>query len=97
MISRRELLAAPALFQRVPARRNVLFLMADQHRADCLGPTAHTPNLDRLAREGARFVNAYSSTPTCTPARACLLEAQRAALTARAQVERMLGAAEPLV
>ena len=31
------------------------------------------------------------------PARACLLEAQRAALTARAQVERMLGAAEPLV
>ena len=73
MISRRELLAAPALYQRTPTRRNVLFLMADQHRADCLGTAAHTPNLDRLAREGARFVNAYSSTPTCTPARACLL------------------------
>lgn len=32
-----------------------------------------TPNLDRLAREGALFRNAFSSTPTCTPARAALL------------------------
>ena len=73
MITRRELLAAPALLQRVPTRMNVLFVMADQHRADCVGGSAHTPNLDRLAREGATFTSAYSSTPTCTPARACLL------------------------
>jgi arylsulfatase len=73
MISRRELLAAPSLLQRVPSRPNILFLMADQHRADCWGGTAHTPHLSRLAREGATFVNAYSCTPTCTPARACLL------------------------
>ncbi len=33
----------------------------------------HTPNLDRLAHEGARFRCAYSSTPTWTPARAALL------------------------
>jgi len=55
----------------------MLLLMADQHRADCLGadgnPVIHTPNLDRLAAEGARFRCAYSSTPTCTPARSALL------------------------
>src|SRR5436190_23121134 len=58
-------------------RPNILFLMADQHRADCTGADGNrvvkTPNLDRLAREGARFQNAYSSTPTCTPARSALL------------------------
>ena len=56
---------------------NILFIMADQYRGDCLGvdghPCIHTPNLDRLAQEGAHFRNAYSCTPTCTPARAALL------------------------
>jgi arylsulfatase len=57
---------------------NILFLMTDQHRADCLGidgknPVIHTPNLDRIGREGAYFSSAYSCTPTCTPARAALL------------------------
>ncbi len=59
---------------------NILFLMSDQQRGDCLGvdghPVVHTPNLDRLANEGARFPHAYSSTPSCTPARACLLTGQ---------------------
>ncbi|MBN2329968.1 MAG: arylsulfatase [Candidatus Omnitrophica bacterium] len=58
-------------------RPNILFLMADQHRGDCIGadghPAVQTPNLDRLAQEGAHFRCAYSSTPTCTPARAALL------------------------
>lgn len=58
-------------------RPNILFLMADQFRADCMGcggnAAIRTPNLDRLAREGIRFTQAYSSTPTCTPARAGLL------------------------
>ncbi|MDI6829585.1 MAG: sulfatase-like hydrolase/transferase, partial [Armatimonadota bacterium] len=56
---------------------NILFLMTDQHRWDCLGCMGNkvikTPNLDRIASEGALFLNAYSSTPTCTPARAALL------------------------
>lgn len=63
--------------ENVPRRPNILFIMADQHRGDCFGADGneaiHTPNLDRLAREGARFRCAYSSTPTCTPARAALL------------------------
>ena len=58
-------------------RPNILFIMTDQHRADCLGcggnPVIKTPNLDRIAREGVRFSHAYSSTPTCTPARAAIL------------------------
>jgi arylsulfatase len=58
-------------------RPNILLLMSDQHRGDCLGADGNraivTPNLDRLAAGGVRFRCAYSSTPTCTPARAALL------------------------
>jgi arylsulfatase len=58
-------------------RPNILFLMTDQHRTDCVGAYGNTairtPNLDRIAREGVLFRNAYTSTPTCTPARSALL------------------------
>lgn len=58
-------------------RPNILFLMADQFRADCIGAdgnrVVHTPHLDWLAKTGVRFTRAYSSTPTCTPARSALL------------------------
>jgi arylsulfatase A-like enzyme len=60
-----------------PDRRNVLFLMTDQHRTDAIGcygnPHAQTPNLDRLAATGARFTEAFTPTAICTPARASLL------------------------
>ena len=60
-----------------PAKPNVLLLMADQMRSDMLGSSGnkvtYTPNLDALASQGVRFSNAFSSTPTCTPARAALL------------------------
>ena len=81
-MTRREALMAPAAaaFQRAgarPSRPNILLLMADQWRADCLGAAGnrviHTSNLDQLAASGVRFTNAYSATPTCTPARAGLL------------------------
>ncbi len=56
---------------------NILFLMDDQHRGDCIGADGadwiRTPNLDRLAAEGAIFTKAYSSTPSCLPARTALL------------------------
>src|SRR5699024_5573145 len=49
----------------------------DQMRADCLSVAGHpvvgTPNLDKLARDGILFENAYSATPTCVPARASIL------------------------
>lgn len=57
-------------------RPNLILLMADQFRGDCLGIAGHpdvkTPYLDALAAEGVRFPNAYSACPTCVPARACL-------------------------
>lgn len=58
-------------------RPNVLFLMTDQMRADAFGADGNkviqTPNLDRLAAEGARFRHAYSSVPSCTAARTTIL------------------------
>ncbi len=72
--------AAPAALPQSSSRRsrpNILFLMTDQHRADCIGAAGnrviHTPNMDRIAQQGVRFSAAYSSTPTCTPARTALL------------------------
>jgi hypothetical protein len=59
------------------ARPNVLFMMADQLRFDALGAAGNTaaitPALDRLAAEGLRMEWSWSSTPTCTPARAGIL------------------------
>ena len=73
---------------RAPAIRNVLLIVTDQHRVDGLGcygnPIVRTPNIDRLAANGVRFTNAFTPTPTCTPARACLqtgLRAHRHGLT----------------
>ncbi|MDP6635350.1 MAG: sulfatase-like hydrolase/transferase [Phycisphaerae bacterium] len=59
------------------AKINLLFIMTDQQRFDamsCAGNTVlKTPNLDRLAGEGAYFENAYSNCPICVPARAVIL------------------------
>lgn len=58
-------------------KKNLLILMADQHKPDCLGiaghPVAKTPNLDALARTGLRFRSAYCTNPVCTPSRASIL------------------------
>ncbi len=55
---------------------NIILMMVDQWRGDCLSiddhPVVHTPYLDSLALRGARFCQAYSATPTCIPARAAL-------------------------
>ena len=57
-------------------RPNLILLMADQFRGDCLGIAGHpdvkTPYLDSLAADGVYFPNAYSACPTCVPARASL-------------------------
>ena len=52
---------------------NILFLMSDQHRYDCVGFSekypVKTPNLDKLASQGVWFDHAYCTIPTCCPAR----------------------------
>ena len=58
-------------------RPNILWLMTDEQRADSLRytgtPWAHTPNLDRVALSGTRFTAAYTPSPVCVSARACML------------------------
>jgi arylsulfatase len=56
---------------------DILILMPDQMRGDCLSllehPVVRTPHLDELARQGALFRRAYSTCPSCIPARHSLL------------------------
>ena len=58
-------------------RPNVLMLFADQWRFSAFGlgsdPLVRTPNLDRLAKEGALCERAYAAYPLCTPNRSALL------------------------
>ncbi len=55
---------------------NILLLFPDQHRSDWLGLNSRlplrTPNIDRLAARGTRFTQAFTPSPLCAPARACL-------------------------
>src|SRR5215217_1996410 len=63
-------------------RPNVIFILADQWRAQATGyagdPNVKTPNLDRLAATSVDFTHAVSGLPVCSPCRASLLTGQRA-------------------
>ena len=80
-----QTLAAAPLLTAAPARKpNFLVLLADDmgfSDARCYGGDIDTPNLDRLARGGLRFTQAYS-TARCGPSRSCLLTGQYAQQTA---------------
>ncbi|NQV27173.1 MAG: sulfatase [Rhodopirellula sp.] len=64
-------------------RPNILYIMSDDHAAHAisayrsrLAEVAPTPNIDRLAREGALFTNAFCTNSICSPSRACVLTGQ---------------------
>ncbi len=61
-------------------RPNVVFLLADQWRAQATGyagdPNVKTPEIDRLAAASVSFTNAVSNCPVCSPYRASLLTGQ---------------------
>jgi len=65
-------LAAPSTPQ-----PDILFLMPDQMRGDCLSvlghPVVRTPTMDQLAEDGVLFRRAYAAVPSCVPARFALL------------------------
>jgi N-acetylglucosamine-6-sulfatase len=71
---------APALLTAAGRRRNLVFILCDDHRYDvmsCQGhPFVKTPNLDRLARGGVLFNNAFVTTSLCSPSRASILTGQ---------------------
>lgn len=52
---------------------NLLIIMADQHRFDCLGcygnPDIRTPHIDSLAADSVRYDNSFCPYPVCTPSR----------------------------
>ena len=66
-----------SLLAKEQKRPNLLFIMTDQQRFDALSLAGNkvlkTPNLDRLARQGAWFKNAYTQCAVCAPARASIL------------------------
>lgn len=61
---------------RKSAKPNILLFLTDDHAAwalHCAGTDEiRSPNLDRLARQGVHFINAFTPCPVCSPARACL-------------------------
>ena len=56
---------------------NLIFILTDDQSAWSIGAYGNrdslTPNMDSLAREGARFLNAFVCTPVCSPSRATML------------------------
>jgi arylsulfatase A-like enzyme len=73
-------IGAPAILGQANDRPNVLFILADEWRAQATGyngdRNSQTPILDRLAQECVQFPNAVSGTPVCCPYRASLLTGQ---------------------
>jgi len=76
-ISRRSLLAGPLLAAGSGRRPNIVFILADDlgwGDLGCYGQRyIRTPNLDRLAREGTRFTDAYAGCTVCAPSRSVLM------------------------
>ena len=64
------------------APRNIVLILSDDHRHDFMGfmeegpAFLETPNLDRMAMQGAHFRNAFVTTSLCSPSRATILTGQ---------------------
>ena len=62
------------------ANPNIVYLFSDEHRYQAMSftetPSVKTPNMEKLAREGASFRQAISNNPVCSPHRAILLSGQ---------------------
>jgi arylsulfatase A-like enzyme len=71
------LLALPAAAQNRP---NIIYIMSDDHAAHAIGAYGShvnkTPNIDRLARDGAVLTNVFATNSICTPSRATILTGQ---------------------
>ena len=69
-----------SLFASQKKRPNIVFIYADDlgyAELGCYGNTFNeTPNLDKLAKQGVRFTQAYSAAPVCSPARSAFLTGQ---------------------
>ena len=61
-------------------RPNIIYIMSDDHDADAISAynkkLIHTPNIDRIAKEGVLFTRAFVANSICGPVRATLLTGQ---------------------
>jgi arylsulfatase A-like enzyme len=77
----------------IAQRPNIIYIMTDDMGygdLSCYGQKKYTtPNLDKLASQGVRFVNAYSAAPVCTPTRTAFM-------TGRYPARTPVGLIEPL-
>lgn len=75
-------LTATTLAAGVGGRPNIVFILIDDLRWDDLAYAGHpfskTPHIDRIAKEGVSFRNAFATTPLCSPSRATILTGQYA-------------------
>ncbi len=75
-------IVSPSLAQKENVRPNIIYILADDlgyGDVGCYGQKyIKTPNIDRLASEGIRFTQHYSSAPVCAPARCCLMTGKHA-------------------
>jgi arylsulfatase A-like enzyme len=75
-------LLSPFISHAEATRPNIVFVLVDDLRWDALGcmghPVAKTPNIDRIAKEGALFKNFFVSIPLCAPSRSSFLTGQYA-------------------
>ena len=79
-------LAASAMFTQASAQRsrasrpNIIYIMTDDHAAHAISAYGsrvnQTPNLDRIAREGALLASVFATNSICTPSRAAILTGQ---------------------
>src|SRR5436189_4855834 len=81
--------------QKQDTRPNIIYIMADDMGyADlsCYGRKDYqTPNLDKLASQGLKFVNAYTGAPLCTPTRASFMTGRYPARTPVGLIEPLAG------
>ena len=77
MKSTRVVLLLAAAVTAASARPNIILFLADDLGVGDLGcyghPTITSPNIDRLAMEGARFTSFYTGHPLCTPSRTAIM------------------------
>ena len=104
-VSRRSLLRTAAIgsmalatgidevFAQTPRPPNIVFIVADDlgyTDVSCYGrPDLNTPNIDRIASTGVRFLQAYANSAVCSATRTALI-------TGRYQYRLRLGLEEPL-
>ena len=72
-----EVIGRSSPLKDMTSRPNFLFILADDFgwsQLGCYGSDFYeTPNIDRLARQGMRFTDAYAACPVCSPTRASIM------------------------